>query len=121
VLREVAAIMENLSPSRLTKNTCLRRPFVARITIEQESQEHLCNVSADENFVLVRHKKGPKDSLLKYLYGVQVVAGSNPVAPIDLETALLGSCYEPWGASFICPLSNSACTASTAGVTTHRG
>jgi hypothetical protein len=31
---------------------------------------------------LVRHKKGPRGRSLKYLYGVQVVAGSNSVAPI---------------------------------------
>jgi hypothetical protein len=64
------------------KNTCLPGRFVAETTIKQESQENLSNVPADENFVLVRHKKGPKDSLLEYLYGVQVDAGSNPVAPI---------------------------------------
>jgi hypothetical protein len=50
-------------------------------------QEHLSNVSQDERLVLVRHKLGPKDSLLEYPYGVQVVAGSNLVAPIGIEMA----------------------------------
>ena len=44
-------------------------------------RRHLCAIIGAYNSCQIRHGTGFRRTLFRNLYGVQVVAGSNPVAP----------------------------------------
>jgi hypothetical protein len=73
---------QHLSGAVRRDRTRLGRRFVVIIASKQENQAHLPNSPQDEERVRISHGMGPQRRLFEYLYGVQVVAGSNPVAPI---------------------------------------
>jgi hypothetical protein len=79
---EGAAIEQHLSALPQRDRTCLVGRLKAKIASRQEKQPHMSNVREDGNLVHHRHKMPPKSRSQPNIYGVQVVAGSNPVTPI---------------------------------------